>query len=150
MNTPLVPVFVYGTLRNGLGNYNRILAGATLHETPATLNQATMRDAGGCPFVSLDRNGGTVTGEVMYLDPATAPATMSRLDRLESYRGPNHPDNMYERILTKVTLADGTVENVFTYVTSRAFTGWVSCLPVIDSGNWHDRAETREPAMHAG
>lgn len=137
MNTA-TPVFVYGTLRTGLGNYQRILDGNTLHEEPATLAGATMRDAGGCPFVSLDGTG-TVTGEVMYLDPETLAVTMSRLDRLESYFGPGNPKNMYDRVQVEVTLADGSIITAYTYVTGRSMRRWARDMPIIDSGDWKNR-----------
>lgn len=138
MHTTPMPVFVYGTLRSGLGNYRNVLDGNTVREVPATMFDATMFDAGGCPFVSLTGTG-TVVGEVMYLNPATAEATMKRLDRLESYRGPGHPGNMYDRVSVEVELADGTYVVAYTYVTGSAATHWTADMPVIASGDWKNR-----------
>ena len=55
------PVFVYGTLRAGQGNYWGILAGATLQERLATLEGYTLLDSG-VPF-AVKREGRIVVGE---------------------------------------------------------------------------------------
>lgn len=142
MSTPPLPVFVYGTLRSGLGNYRNILDGNTVRETPATLHGATMYDAGGCPFVS--RTGtGTVHGEVMHLDPHTIETTMKRLDRLESYYSPGHPSNMYDRVLVEVEQSDGTRIQAYTYVTGTGAAHWTDDMPVIESGDWITRCAVR-------
>lgn len=138
MNGSHLPVFVYGTLRNGLGNYLSILNGNTLREEPAVLRDAEMRDGGGCPFVNLTGSG-QVTGEVMHLNPDTIEDTMRRLDRLESYRGPNNPSNMYERVQVVVTHPDGSSTEAWTYVTGRGFAEWTDEMPVVESGDWLNR-----------
>lgn len=136
-----LPVFVYGTLRHGLGNYGRILAGNTVHEQPATLPNVTMYNAGGFPFVSLDGEN-TVTGEVMYLDPRNAEMTMRRLDRLEGFQRPGARHNMYERTQVDVTLADGITLRAWTYVTSESSQEWTEDMDVLESGDWvaHEKA----------
>ena len=137
MSTDLLPVFVYGTLRNSLGNYNNILRGNTVHEEPATLVGATMLDAGGFPFVTTEGEG-TIIGEVMYLDPANADHTMARLDRLEGYRGPRVPGNMYEREEVTVLSADGIPFTAYAYITATGFRRHTNRMPVIESGDWKD------------
>lgn len=135
MSTDLLPVFVYGTLRNGLGNYQHILEGNTVREEPATMSGATMLDAGGFPFVIAEGEG-TIIGEVMYLDPEYATLTMARLDRLEGYRGPGVPGNMYEREQVTVTSADGIPFTAYAYITSAGFRRHTNDMPVIASGDW--------------
>lgn len=137
MSTDLLPVFVYGTLRNSLGNYNNILRGNTVHEEPATLVGATMLDAGGFPFV-ITEGEGTIIGEVMYLDPANADRTMARLDNLEGYRGPGVPGNMYDRLEVTVLSEDGIPLTAFAYITAPGFRRHTNRMPVIESGDWKD------------
>lgn len=144
-----IPVFVYGTLRNGLGNYQRILEGNTIHEEPATLPGATMLDAGGFPFVIDDGGDGVVIGEVMYLNPENADYTMARLDRLEGYRGPGKPGNMYERMTVLVKTADGTPMSAYTYIMSEGFRRHAASMPVIDSGDWTARVRSNRPMARA-
>lgn len=144
MSTDLLPVFVYGTLRNGLGNYERILLGNTVDERPASLRHATMLDAGGFPFVIAEGEG-TVVGEVMYLDPENADYTMARLDRLEGYRGPGLPGNMYERERVTVRFDDGTETTAFAYITAKGFRRHTRDMPIIASGDWK-RARQRVTA----
>jgi gamma-glutamylcyclotransferase (GGCT)/AIG2-like uncharacterized protein YtfP len=142
MSTDLLPVFVYGTLRNSLGNYNNILRGNTVHEEPATLVGATMLDAGGFPFVIAEGEG-TIVGEVMYLDPENATYTMARLDRLEGYRGPGVPGNMYEREEVTVLSADGIPFTAHAYITAKGFRRHTDGMPVIETGDWKDALALR-------
>lgn len=146
--TLILPVFVYGTLRSGLGNYQSILAGHTDAEVPASLSGVTMYDAGGCPFVS-DRGTGTVVGEIMYLTPADVEETMVRLDRLEGFRDFNNPRNMYERTQVVVTVTDGpdagTQVTVWTYLTAASTRDWTTSMRIVESGDWTNR-RTLSPA----
>lgn len=135
MSTDRLPVFVYGTLRNSLGNYERILRGNTLHEEPATLSGATMLHAGGFPFV-LAEGEGAVIGEVMYLAPDNADYTMARLDRLEGCYGEGNPRNMYDRKVVTVITADGTEVTAYTYIMAEGMRRHMGTMPVIASGDW--------------
>lgn len=138
MNSTPLPVFVYGTLRNGLGNYNNILAGNTSREADATLAGARMLDAGGCPFVELTSEG-TVIGEVMYLSATTEAETMVRLDRLEGFKGAGDRSNMYERVQVQVLLADASTVLAWVYVTAPGSESFTRSMPVIASGDWRNR-----------
>lgn len=145
MTSNLLPVFVYGTLRNSLGNYERILRGNTVHEEPATLVGATMLDAGGFPFV-ITEGEGTIIGEVMYLDPTNADFTMRCLDRLEGYRGPGLPGNMYDRLEVTVMSEDGIPLTAYAYITAPGFRHHTRGMAVIESGDWKDALALRETA----
>lgn len=145
MQTTTLPVFVYGTLRNGEGNYQGILAGNTISEIPARLPHATMYD-GGCPFVVAEGTG-TVTGEVMALNPDTLDETMARLDRLEGYRGPGM-SNMYDRVRTTVETTDGPVE-AWVYLCGAGSEDWLDDMPVIESGDWLAHIQSRRSDIYA-
>ncbi len=105
-----------------------------------------MFDSGGFPFVTREGTG-TVIGEVMHLDPATAEDTMRRLDRLEGYRGAGMPGNMYDREQVTVTLSDGTEITAWTYITAPGFRRHTERMPVVESGDWMAQAKTRFHSM---
>lgn len=129
------PVFVYGTLRHGQGNYRHLLAGRTNREEHgATLPNHQMWSIG-IPFV-LDGDG-TVHGDLMYLSPSTYAATLRDLDRLEGYKGPGLKSNMYERVTRPVTLANGEVVEAYVYHASdrRAVHGF-DPNTLVPSGDW--------------
>ncbi len=77
-----LPVFMYGTLRNGLRNYPHYLKGRTVKEMPATI-AGRIHFAGGYSFPCLVQGGGLVVGELMYINPKMYDLTMKRLDSLE-------------------------------------------------------------------
>lgn len=145
-----LPVFVYGTLRTGQGNYAWALAGRTTHEQTATLPNAIMFDNGGFPFVvDYDPDNAnftdgefTVSGDLMWIDPAYYDEVMVNLDRLEGYT-PGSRWNMYDRKVVTVTTADGQQITANTYVAAQGSMDRVSRLPVIPDGNWLTRSNTR-------
>lgn len=144
MSTNL-PVFVYGTLRTGEGNYAWALKGQTSREEPATLTAARIYDGIGFPFVSRLAALPTdnVRGDLMHIPEDRYDDVLDSLDGLEGYFGPDNPMNMYDRVLVAVTLDDGTEVEAYTYLVSeRLFHNRVSSLAVITSGDWvtHDRS----------
>ncbi|MBV9023999.1 MAG: gamma-glutamylcyclotransferase [Streptomycetaceae bacterium] len=126
------PVFVYGTLRAGQGNYWGILAGATLQERLATLEGYTLLDSG-VPF-AVKREGRIVVGEVMDVDSGLWPVVIRRLDRLEGYRGEGH-DNLYDRAVCAVRLCDGSTVEAYVYLAGKP-NAWLSGLPEIPGGDY--------------
>lgn len=98
-------VFVYGTLRRGYVNYERVLAGLTTAEESAQIAGATLYDAGGFPFVVLDpsKPGSVVVGDLMTIDPARYDDVLHELDVLEGYY-PLDEGNLYERLAAKVRI----------------------------------------------
>lgn len=149
-----IPVFVYGTLRTGLGNWSWALRGKTLSESPATLAGAYMRDNGGFPFVHMTDAApeATVIGEVMVIDPDHYDDVMDALDSLEGYYGPGRP-NMYDRVLVDVTTDDGQTITAYTYLAGAdLYQNRVRHLPRITSGDWstHDRHAAKRLAGSGG
>lgn len=114
-------VFVYGTLREGEGNYHRLLAPAQPVSRGRTLPEFTMLHLGGFPGVMA---GGrtSIVGEVF----SVTDEVLQNLDRLEG-----HP-MFYKR--TPVTLEDGS--DVETYLLQRE-----RHAPTIESGDWLNRGE---------
>jgi gamma-glutamylcyclotransferase (GGCT)/AIG2-like uncharacterized protein YtfP len=95
-----IPVFVYGTLRKGHGNYNNILKGNTVQEVAAEIHGFKIHSVspygGSFPCMVAAGENEKVQGELMYLDEFDAEETMRRLDRLEGYNESN-PYSMYRR-----------------------------------------------------
>lgn len=93
-----LPVFVYGTLRRGEKNYPRYLRGRTLREVPARVAGTLYLAAeGGYPYLLAKGDGGTVVGELMYLDPACYGETLRSLDLLEEYDSAAEAESVYLR-----------------------------------------------------
>jgi gamma-glutamylcyclotransferase (GGCT)/AIG2-like uncharacterized protein YtfP len=133
------PVFVYGTLRAGQGNYYGILEGTTIQERPAILNDYAIFGAG-VPF-AIQRDGRKVVGEVMDVDPEQWPGVLRRLDRLEGYRGEGR-NNMYDRKVRTVTLADGSEIEAYVYLAGESSRRWFTDAEEIPGGDFV-KAESR-------
>ena len=84
-------VAVYGTLRAGCGN-NVLLSNAKFIGKTLTEGMHSMYSLGGCPAVKLSEPSSHIVIEVYEVDDAT----LSRLDRLEGYRG-TPEDSFYNR-----------------------------------------------------
>ncbi|ATM24736.1 AIG2 family protein (plasmid) [Streptomyces alboflavus] len=115
------PVFVYGTLRAGQGNYQHILRGNTVQERPAHLMDHTLFGRG-IPF-AFARKGSRVVGEVMDVHTELWPVVLRRLDALEGYRGEGG-DNHYDRKVRTVTLADGSTIEAYVYLAGEMTRTW--------------------------
>jgi gamma-glutamylcyclotransferase (GGCT)/AIG2-like uncharacterized protein YtfP len=129
-----IPVFVYGTLRPGEKNYSHYLAGRTVSEVPATAEGQLYYIAdGGYPYV--EPGPGTVSGELIYLDPRRYEPTLQAIDALEEYDPGDERQSIYLRRRTSVTLSDG-----------RSTAAWIyywNCPSIagarIASGDFRDR-----------
>ncbi|MFJ6438215.1 gamma-glutamylcyclotransferase family protein [Streptomyces sp. NPDC091416] len=127
------PVFVYGTLRAGQGNYFAILEGTTVQECDAVLDDYTLFGSG-VPF-AVQRDGRKVVGEVMDVDPELWAGVLHRLDRLEGYRGEGR-NNMYDRKVRTVTLADGSTIEAYVYLAGETSRRWFSDCEEIPGGDF--------------
>lgn len=110
----MLPIFVYGTLRPGMVNHARFLAGAIDCILPATVpGQLYLVEAGNYPYLVPGR--GTVFGEVIHLTADRYAETMQRIDRLEEY-DPSEPGNsVYIRRKAEATLTNGEKREAWTY-----------------------------------
>ena len=115
-------IFVYGTLKKGLGNH-RVLEGATYLGTASTEPTFTLLHLGGFP--GIIRGGETAVQGELYL--VTSQTMMDRLDRLEG-----HP-TFYERQPITVQPSDGPPITVEAYVLPAV---WASRRSSIVSGFW--------------
>jgi gamma-glutamylcyclotransferase (GGCT)/AIG2-like uncharacterized protein YtfP len=139
-----LPAFVYGTLRKGFGNYNRILSGRTVRELPGVLLGAAMYDVanGGFPGIVPDAEE-LVHGELMWIDGTVYDQVMRSLDSLEGYREGNE-NSMYIRstVLVHIAGAEAPVE-AWTYI----WNGGVDRYTKVSGGDWkhykHDFVDMR-------
>ncbi len=98
-----LPMFVYGTLRRGQGNYG-LVARATVAEFDAVALDHMLYVVG-LPYAA-DRPGSTVTGELMVIASADYETVLARLDRLEGFR-PDAPERShYVRVPRPVRYRD--------------------------------------------
>jgi gamma-glutamylcyclotransferase (GGCT)/AIG2-like uncharacterized protein YtfP len=132
---PQMPVFVYGTLRSGQGNYRHILAGYTEGERSAVLHGYRLLD-GGVPFAVLGE-GHQVVGQVMDIQSSQWERVLFRLDRLEGYTGRDE-DSMYVRAVRRVTLADGSEIDAYVYLAAQSTCDgvWLKHAPEVPGGDW--------------
>lgn len=104
-----LPVFCYGTLRNGFGNYHNILKGTTEKEKSGLIEGAIypVRPSGGFPC--LIEQEGSVVGELMYIKPELYDDTLARLDMLEGYSKRSPKNSMYIREKREIVCFDEKV-----------------------------------------
>lgn len=139
------PVFVYGTLRTGMGNYNRILKGnVTKEQSGAKLPGAEMYSNGGFPYVIDKHDDATseVAGDLMYLDYDQFGDTLQNLDWLE---GTNEDivdsANHYNRMLRYVQVGEKEYVQAWVYMPPDDDKSRITRLEKIESGDWAKRHE---------
>ena len=126
------PVFVYGTLRPGQPNWERLLAGRTERVVPGRLPAVDLLDCGHYPAAVERVGAGGVVGEVVWVTPVAWPGVLAALDHLEGYH-PADPDRLYDRVIRPVDTADGPVE-CWVYVAGRSIAQ--SGRPAVPGGDW--------------
>jgi gamma-glutamylcyclotransferase (GGCT)/AIG2-like uncharacterized protein YtfP len=109
-NEPIkeLPAFVYGTLRNGFGNYYGCLEGKTDKEVIATL-VADIHLLRGGNIPGIKKGDGVVVGELMYINPKVYQFVMEDLDSLEGN------GFFYNREEVTVTTKEGEKVQAWTY-----------------------------------
>lgn len=138
MNTrdPVLPFFVYGTLRRAHTNY-LLFRDSITKERMGFLERATMT-VSGVPFVHLDYEGEGVVGEVITVAAENFQRVLLSLDTLEGYHGAGH-ESMYDREIVKIRLASGEYEQCWTYLV----TPDRAADQVIESGDYADYRRRR-------
>ncbi|HWR42069.1 gamma-glutamylcyclotransferase family protein [Sporomusa sp.] len=107
-------VFVYGTLKQGFCNHGKIQP--FCKSIQSAVLQGILYDL---PFGypgAVDGNG-QIIGEVIEL--INAELALVELDRLEDYFGPGCADNLYERVVRGVSLANGDIVSTYVYLWSK-------------------------------
>jgi gamma-glutamylcyclotransferase (GGCT)/AIG2-like uncharacterized protein YtfP len=106
-------VFVYGTLRSGQGNYQRLLVGRTVRETPASAKGFALYGRG-CPY-AVPQSGARTVGDLITIRPDIYREVLTDLDQLEGYQPNRRETSHYIRsarsvIATNKTSNGGTWE----------------------------------------
>lgn len=137
----LTPVFVYGTLRHGEGNYH-ILRGKTEKEEIALISGAIYPVASYGGFPCLMDEEGEVVGELMWIKPELYERTMQALDRLEGYREYDEKNSMYIRQKVSVMYRGEEIQ-AWAYFWNRGKTG----TKKITSGCWKTFEQQRRASQ---
>ncbi len=95
-------LFVYGTLKKGKGNHDRILSGYDIKITPAW-TYGKLYDLGWYPALTQGNN--KVYGELIEFDD---PEILMKIDWLEGFRRKDSPSNFYDRVKTTVFINSKT------------------------------------------
>ncbi|SFQ15344.1 Uncharacterized conserved protein YtfP, gamma-glutamylcyclotransferase (GGCT)/AIG2-like family [Salibacterium halotolerans] len=109
------PVFVYGTLRRGLHNYERLLSGRTEEERRAVIT-GRLYAADHGRFPCLVKEGNTIVqGDIMYIQNDKYDDVLEDLDRLEGYDEGDTAGSEYVRDIVTVTDERGREIEAHTY-----------------------------------
>ncbi|MGW1795522.1 gamma-glutamylcyclotransferase family protein [Streptomyces sp. NPDC001984] len=137
--TPVLPFFVYGTLRPGEPNHDRYLRGRIHTEEPGRLTGALLYDGPGYPY-AVDAPGGVVHGELVTALPHAYAQLLTELDRLEEY-GAGDPNSLYDRVKREVERADGGTVRAWVYVAApRVAARLRAGGTLIPGGDWHTQS----------
>lgn len=125
-------VFVYGTLMKGLSNHQVIQPFIKSIEQASLQGQLFHLPYG---YPAMMSGEGVVFGELVELDgPEEA---LVALDQLEDYYGAGNPNNLYNRVLREVEVANG--QGVMAYVYLWANPEELPEMGVrVVSGNWRN------------
>ncbi|MDH6118376.1 gamma-glutamylcyclotransferase (GGCT)/AIG2-like uncharacterized protein YtfP [Kitasatospora sp. GAS204A] len=140
MTDPVLPLFVYGTLRLGQRYHARYLGGRCERIERAVLAGATLHEGPGYPYAVADPDPGRlVHGELITVQPAQFGQVLATLDELEEC----HPDGtgLYVRLRLPVTLdASGERVPAWVYLAGPKPAARLRERPApIPSGDWADR-----------
>ena len=137
-------MFVYGTLRPGQPNWERVLAGRTERREPGHLAGVDLLDCQHYP-AAIERSGAHgAVGDVVWIRPAAWLEVLAALDHLEGY-DPADAQSLFVRVVRPVEVAGGLVECwVYLAGPQIARSSW----PVVESADWVVHCADR-PGYHA-
>lgn len=135
-------VFVYGSLRSDMFNYDVYLDGKVEDTKKATIKGDLFHlDNKGYP--AIVPGNGAVVGELMTFKDFES--TLKDLDELEAYVEGEEKENEYNRKVVDVTLEDGTVEKAYYYeYNPSADYNKDDKLISVESGDWKEYMESIE------
>lgn len=125
-----VLVAVYGSLRQGLGNYERLLKDEKFIGQFETEPEYTLVDLGSFPGL-IEEGSTSVTMEVFEIGAEK----LKKLDSLEGYRNEDdESNNFYNRVEIQTPFGKG-----YTYI----YNGKAQGMETVESGNWTDYYKTK-------
>jgi gamma-glutamylcyclotransferase (GGCT)/AIG2-like uncharacterized protein YtfP len=132
-------LFVYGTLRPGQPNHERLLGGLVAWHRPAVLPGHQLLVAG-LPFVAGAGDGGQVLGDLLGLVGERHRSVLRALDRFEGYRPADPEGSLYVRAERQVAYAgdDGRPITVpaWVYLAGPLVLRGLSAANRVASGDW--------------
>lgn len=151
------PVFVYGTLRPGQGNYH-LMSNAAVDSTQATLTGHAIYGAHrGFPYAAEHEDPTSVTvGDIVWLSDTNAGVQARyNMDGLEGFNSDFPSSSHYERVLRDVTFTgpDGQPQTVkaWTYMARGSARRQLREEDRIADGDWvKAKAAYREPSRFYG
>lgn len=132
-------MFVYGTLRPGQPNFERLLAAHSDRRVPGRLPGALLLDCGHYPAAVERPDCGGAAGDVVWVRPAEWPGVLAALDHLEGY-DPADPQSLFGRVVRSVDTADGPVE-CWVYLAGPILAE--ADRPIVAGGDWVARCADR-------
>jgi gamma-glutamylcyclotransferase (GGCT)/AIG2-like uncharacterized protein YtfP len=134
-STDRLPVFVYGTLRPGQGNYSRLLAGRIATPVRATLpGHALYGRTLPFPYV-VPAPGHTVVGDLVTPLADLYDEVLDDLDWLEGYRAGPSDASHYVRTRVAVESPAGT-ETAWVYLAGTMAARRLRLYDLVDDGDW--------------
>ena len=132
-----LPLFAYGTLRPGCGNYRRLLAGHVIDEQDATAHGYALYTHGPYPYAVAER-GATVTGSLLTISRVSYGEVLGTLDQLEGYRTENPEHSHYVRLAraVEVPFMSFATELVAAWIYEAGPTVDVSTMHLVAEGDW--------------
>lgn len=129
-------VFVYGSLRSGMFNYDKLLQGKVKEFKTGTIKGELFHiENKGYPAV-IDGNE-NIVGELMDLNNFNS--TLDNLDELENYK-PNDDNSEYLREIVEVSLEDGSTEKAYFYkYNNKSINNKDDILTKVNTGDWLKR-----------
>jgi gamma-glutamylcyclotransferase (GGCT)/AIG2-like uncharacterized protein YtfP len=122
-------VFVYGTLKKGFANHDRIFAGCNIKITPAW-TYGELYDLGYFPAMTEGNN--KVHGELIEFDD---PKVLRKIDQLEGYRKKGCHLNFYERERVTVYTKEGWPHQAWIFRLSKSQIEEIGGT-IIPTGRW--------------
>lgn len=109
----MVKIFVYGTLRKGIYNYDRYLKGKDTYRYDGYIKGSLKTIKEKIYPAYLPEGSNLIIGEIHEVDEKTAES----LDELECYFGKNNPDNEYNKELLDIYNQNGEkITQAYVYV----------------------------------
>lgn len=128
-------VFVYGTLKEGFANHDRIFTGYDIKITPAwTYGELYDLKWG---FPAMTEGNHKINGELLEFND---PDILQKIDRLEGYKGKDNPFNFYDRVKVNVFVNSKTPIIAWIYLMTHEKIQDIIYEPV-PSGVWGKRKD---------
>ena len=143
-----LPLFVYGTLMPGFGNFDRLLKGNFTTTASATVTGFQMLDLGAFPMVVLARSTNTIRGVMIYVKRTEFEKVLKSLDQLEGY------PTFYDRVIVRARamVKDPQKEGAYLYQDTDCYMyaaplgteeEYKKLYPVVAGGSWMGRISNK-------